>query len=652
MSVLRHSARALLVAMISIAAGCGGGSRSEQPGTAEPPTTNADQGCDGSCATANSRLSAANVQQVIAQAAAEANAQGMPATIAVVDRVGNVLGLFQMNGAPGSTTIRSGKGAIGGLEEIAVIPSTMSAVAKAVTGAYLSSEGNGFTTRTASQIVQEHFNPGEIGQPGGPLFGVQFSQLPCSDFSLRFTGAVDAGPKRSPLGLSADPGGMPLYIDGVPVGGIGIESDGLYTLDPVVSDKDLAPDELIAVAGSFGFASPNDRKADRITVDGKTFRFSDALPSDLATDPGGAAPFSSIDGALGQMVPLTGYFDGMVQGGTAFGFAGSGVQPDQLDYPGLDAFVLVDADGNERFRPIAGTDGANALTENEVRVLVQEALKIANAARAQIRRPVGSQARVSISVVDTNGTILAIARTRDAPIFGLDVSLQKARTASFYSGAFAGNDLRSAADANYINSDGSAVIETIRIGQYVDDTQAFLGSNTALDDGAFAFADRSGGNLSRPFFPDGAVGTNPGPFSKPFDRWSPFNVGLQLDLVYNSIIGHVLFVLGAAAEDVPPNCTNLNRLGNGIQIFPGSVPIYRGGTLVGGIGVSGDGIDQDDMISFLGLHNAGEILGSINNADPAIRADQLTPQGVRLRYIQCPQSPFLDSDEQNVCEGK
>jgi hypothetical protein len=94
-------------------------------------------------------------------------------------------------------------------------------------------------------------------------------------------------------------------------------------------------------------------------------------------------------------------------------------------------------------------------------------------------------------------------------------------------------------------------------------------------------------------------------------------------------------------------------LANGIQIFPGSVPIYRGDTLVGGIGVSGDGIDQDDMISFLGVHNAGLALnGAINNAPPEIRADQLKPQGEHLRYIQCPQTPFIDSDEQRVCEGK
>ena len=108
--------------------------------------------------------------------------------------------------------------------------------------------------------------------------------------------------------------------------------------------------------------------------------------------------------------------------------------------------------------------------------------------------------------------------------------------------------------------------------------------------------------------------------------------------------------------DVGPNCTGPGtdpRIANGIQIFPGSAPIYRGDTLVGGIGVSGDGVDQDDMVAFLGLHNAGvELGGAIGNAPAARRADTLSPHGVRLRYVQCPQAPFVDSTQTNVCEGK
>ncbi|MEQ9563813.1 MAG: hypothetical protein RLN69_14940, partial [Woeseiaceae bacterium] len=79
---------------------------------------------------------------------------------------------------------------------------------------------------------------------------------------------------------------------------------------------------------------------------------------------------------------------------------------------------------------------------------------------------------------------------------------------------------------------------------------------------------------------------------------------------------------------------------------------YRGTTLGGAIGVSGDGVDQDDMIAFLGVHEASQALGGFSNATPTMRADTLAPQGTTLRYINCPVAPYLDSDEQNVCAGK
>ena len=118
--------------------------------------------------------------------------------------------------------------------------------------------------------------------------------------------------------------------------------------------------------------------------------------------------------------------------------------------------------------------------------------------------------------------------------------------------------------------------------------------------------------------------------------------------------------------EVTPGCAGVNftaapaftptvagaRLANGLQIFPGSVPIYRGSALVGAIGVSGDGVDQDDMVAFLGLQRASEALhGSIGHAPTTIRADTLTPRGTRLRYVQCPQAPFTDSNQENVCAG-
>ncbi|MEQ8516760.1 MAG: heme-binding protein, partial [Chromatocurvus sp.] len=227
--------------------------------------------------------------------------------------------------------------------------------------------------------------------------------------------------------------------------------------------------------------------------------------------------------------------------------------------------------------------------------------------------------------------------------------------ATMFSSRYAGDFLQGIVEpARYLNPDLSQKA-TVAIGDYVEAARLFVGPS-ALQDGT-AFSDRAGGNLSRPFYPDGIRGNPNGPFSKSFadNEWSVLSTGLQLDLVINRLLAHVLFAVGAVAEDVGDNCTATDgvRIANGIQIFPGSVPIYRGDVLVGGIGVSGDGIDQDDMIAFLGVHEAGIALdGALGNAPPALRADQLTPRGERLRYVQCPQSPFSNSDEQQVCAGK
>ncbi len=654
------------VSLLSIGfVACGsGGSTDSPPGAVDPGTPS----CTGSCANASSFLAHAEVERVIAQTVVEAQARGVSATIAVSDRVGNVLAVFRMNGAATSVTVRStavGAPTVsGGLEGVNLVPDTLAAIAKAVTAAYLSSEGNAFSTRTASQIVQDHLNPGEALAPGGPLFGVQFSQLPCSDLSRRFAGAApNAGPKRSPLGLSADPGGLPLYKAGTPVGGVGVIADGIYGIDRDISDIDADLDEALALAGTFGLAAPDDRRAERITADGKTLRFSDAAFDDLASAPANAPAFAAINSVAGVLVAVPGYATAVVRAGTAFGQAVSGVRPDALDYPGLDAFVLVDETDTERFRPRAGTEPVDALTEPEVRELLRRAIGIANRARAQIRRPLGLSARVTSAVVDSNGVILGIARSRDAPVFGIDVSLQKARGAAFLSSANAAGAISAVPDAEYL-AGGLVTLRTEPLSQYVTALRGFLGLPTALADGQLAVSARATGNLARPFYPDGLDGAPAGPLSKPAGEWSPFSTGLQLDLSYNALVQHVGFVLGAA-PDVGSNCTGVGgfssgfavgvpiaALANGLQIFPGSVPIYRDRTLVGGIGVSGDGVDQDDMVAFLAVDETAASLGTVNNAPTDMRTDQLTPNGARLRYVNCPQAPFLDSSAQEVCRGR
>ena len=541
-----------------------------------------------------------------------------------------------------------------------MVPDTLAALAKAITGAYLSSEGNAFSTRTASMIVQQFFYPGEVDQPGGPLFGVQFSSLPCSDLVRRFNGtAPSAGPQRSPLGLSADAGGFPLYKNGTVIGGIGVMSDGIYGLDLDVLNEDADTDELIALAALRGYEAPADREASRITVDGKTLRYRDARPDQLLSAPSSASAFAALDGVAGQRLSLSGYStSNALVAGTAFGQPESGLRPATGGLAARDAFVLVDDADAERFPAQAAGDGAitgvAALTAPEASTLLDRALNVAQRTRAQIRRPLGDAARVSVAVVDTEGRVLGLARSRDAPVFGADVALQKARSAMFLSNAAAASDLLATPDTTYL-ADSSAA----SIADYVQGFRDFLGQPAALSDGAVAYSARSLGNLARPYFPDGIRAPNNfGPLSKRIGAWSPFTTGLQLDLVNSAIGQHVGFVLGGGADGTPGSCTGMpatssgfSRLPNGLQIFAGGVPIYRGSTLVGGLGVSGDGVDQDDLIAFLGLHEASLALGTLNHAPAAMRADQLAPQGARLRYVQCPQTPYRDSNAQNVCAG-
>jgi len=606
-------------------------------------------------APAQESLGAAEVQKIVAQSAAQADASGNPATIAVVDRVGNVLAVFAMTGAPTTAKIPDAPNGnnidIQGL----TVPAAGAAIAKAVTGAYLSSGGNAFSTRTASMIVQEHFPPGPttVGLESGPLFGVQFSQLPCSDLASRFKPmGSDAliGPKRSPLGLSADPGGFPLYKNGVLVGGIGVLADGEYSLDRNVLDTDMNVDEAIALAGTVGFEAPQEIRADRIYVDGTQLRYSDTVYGGIFDVAG--ATYAQTAPALGMLVAVKGYFETpAIRPGTAYGSEASGIRASTAsEFSDRDAFVLSNGSGNNRYPIRAGTDGAEVsqpITESEARAILEEAFQVMTRARAQIRQPLDSRAQVSISLVDTRGQVLGIVRSPDAPIFGTDVSLQKARTANFFSSAYA---------ADQLLGDPSADVNG-----FVGKVRTFLADSSALT-GTFAFADRSGGNLSRPYFPDGEVGNPNGPLSRPIAQFNPFSTGLQSALVLRNLGEHLAFVTGTSATDTRQRCTFIpdaapsqNRLQNGIQIFPGSVPVYRGSELVGGIGVSGDGIDQDDMISFLGTHNAGERVGGIGNAPAAIRADRIVVNVngamVRLRYVNCPFAPFLDTNDQNVCEG-
>ena len=615
---------------------CGGGGSSS---SGVSSSTSFTGGCSAVSFSQQS-LSAAEVDQVIAQAVSVASTLGQSATVAVVDRVGNVLGVFQMSGGDYNVTITSNKGVTGGLESVS-LDSKFAAISKAITGAYLSSSGNAFSTRTAGFIIQDHYIPQVSNSSAGPLYGVQFSQLGCGDLVQKGT-STTLGPRRSPLGLAADPGGFPLYKNGMVVGGIGvvIRSNPTYTLDLNPTDIDNDLKEIIAQSATSGFTPQTCIRANQITANGVTLRYSDSddnLKTPLLTTLVSAT--ASYGSAFGALASVTNYY---VAGtapvaGTAYGNAASGFAADSTHFSGQSGYVMVDVASANRYPPTA----SSGLSAAEVTTLLQNGLTVANVTRAQIRKPLDSAAQVTISVVDQTGVILGIARTTDAPMFGTDVSLQKARTASFFSHlSTRTNNARG--NLSTLNLLGD-YISSSTDSRHADVFFPSLG-NTSFNSN-IAFSARAIGNIHRPYFPDGIESKSRGPLSKAVSSWSPFNIGLQLDLVQSKIVA-------ALSSSTLTSCTASSvGIDNGIQVFPGGVPIYKSGVLVGGIGVSGDGVDQDDMISFLAVSRTSSSFSAITNAVSSIRSSILTASdGNSLRYVQCPQAPFLNSTENAVCE--
>ena len=565
----------LFAALLSFTAeGCGGGSSTTAPVNGVAPQSTSGE----------VHLTAAEVRIIVDQARAQAEAVGLPVTIAVLDHEGLVLALFQMDGAnPNSTVSGGGQGGLEG----AVVPSTAAAISKGGTGAFFGTQGNAFTPRTAGFIIQEHFPPQQSPSPGGPLFGVQFSSLACSDVPrpghYEPSGA-DPRAKNLPLGLSADPGGFPLYKNGTAAGGIGVEGDGLYTIDQGLADLAATLEEIIAAAGTRGFAAPTGIQGTSILVDGVRFLFANAGPPANLPPPSGSGVYilPPIDSP-----PVSAFKPFFVNG-----------IPGSTDRTGVyDPGTVNSSDG--------------ILTPNDVLTIVTQAATQAQATRAAIRVPLGSQARVSIAVVDTNGKILGLFRTIDAPIFGYDVSVQKARTASFFSQSQAATELNAAMQGSFVSA---------------------AAADGILLNGTVAFSDTAIGFLSQPLYPPGAfqsfeLATN-GPFSLPLGTWSVFNTGLQLNLLLAATTGGVPNFLVPTTPCTPPG-----PIPNGIQIFSGSFPLYKNGVLAGGIGISGDGIDQDNIIAFMGS-------GGYESPVP-IRSDRLVVRGTPLPFSVFPRHPNL-----------
>lgn len=220
---------------------------------------------------------------------------------------------------------------------------------------------------------------------------------------------------------------------------------------------------------------------------------------------------------------------------------------------------------------LINTTAGSMLTAAEVQQIMDDAQATAEMTRAAIRLPTSSAASMVIAVADLDGTLIGLRRMPDSTIFSIDVAASKARNMVYFNGPN-----RTTADLPGVPMGTAVTSRTISFG-------------------------------AQPLFPPGINGSSPGPF---------YNLFLQ---------------------DLQNPCTQGNQTGaansnkSGVVFFPGAVGLYKNGTLVGGLGISGDGVDQDDFVT------AGGSVGF--EAPTAIRADQIFINGVRLPYFKFPRNP-------------
>src|SRR6266567_1275211 len=211
------------------------------------------------------------------------------------------------------------------------------------------------------------------------------------------------------------------------------------------------------------------------------------------------------------------------------------------------------------------------LSATEVTQILDNAEATANATRAAIRLPIGSRTRMVIAVADLDGTAIGLRRMQDSTVFSIDVAVTKARNMVYFNSAS-----RTVADLNGVPMGAAVTNRTIGFG-------------------------------AQPLYPPGIDGSNAGPF---------FNL-------------YTMDLANPCTQGFQSGPSNSNK--SGIVFFPGSAGLFRHGALAGDLGVSGDGVDQDDYVTSGGTKGF--------EAPTNIRADQIMDEGVRLPYFKFPRNP-------------
>jgi uncharacterized protein GlcG (DUF336 family) len=576
--------------------------------------------------------------------------------VAIVDREGNILGVrVEQNVSPAIT------GNTGNL-----VFAIDGAVSLARTGAFFANDQAPLTSRTIQFISQTtitqrevesnpsitdpnstvagpgfvapiqiggHFPPGIQFTPQVDLFGIEHTNRDTSTGLIPGDGrfnvpsqfippgqglpepdsyGVVSGllPTARSRGIATLPGGVPIYKNGELVGGIGVffpgttgyadaENSALSAnYDPTKPDRSLEA-ELIAFAAVGG--SPN---ASSPSHPAGTFDFRGAIGNAPAL-PSGFGIFLLGTGQINLVgITLDIFGPGGRNGpdvllslaqhigfGTGNPLSGSNQLVDKM------GDTLLNGTAVPTGWLVTPHDGVN-LTAAQVTQIIDQGIASAQSIRAAIRLPFDVHADYVFAVADTSGNILGLYRMPDATYFSIDVAVAKSRNVAYY--------------------DNPSELQPI-------DQLPGVPAGVAFTNRTFRY-------LAEPFFPEGIDTKPPAPFSilndGGVDPHTGLNVGPPLPAsAFQSIMGHDAF----NPETNFHQPANPNQ--NGIVFFPGSTPLYQTSALAGALGVSGDGVDQDDDATFF-ASNGFQVPPTV------IRADQVTFQGVPLPFLNFNRNPI------------
>ncbi|HEV7765279.1 MAG TPA: heme-binding protein, partial [Thermoanaerobaculia bacterium] len=450
------------------------------------------------------------------------------------------------------------------------------AVGVARTAAFFSHNQAPLSSRTVRFISGIHFPPGITNTASAALYGIENTNRGC-DFNVTFEPGKCI-PRARSIATSATcaAGDTSGCGTGIVTGKLSpndrdtasVEAGGIPLYRVQVNGSIVSNGQLLGAVGVVGSTDPQ-----RNEYAAASGAFA-SIATGIVPVPFFPLPFPGnvfIDGIrlpfLGPDIRLRFNNDGVPNGVTL-----EGINVANPPFTPVPPFALGPFNGgcaaNEDL--VLARAGAGGLAQADVQGIVQRAVQTARRTRAAIRLPLNRYARMVIAVADTDGSILALHRMPDATVFSVDVAVAKARN----------------------------VIRFSRNG-----IGGLVPAGTAVTNRTIGFG-------AQPFFP-------PGIDSDVFDpEEGPW---------YQS-----LFV-----NDLSNVCTQGDELSNpnqnGIVFFAGSSPLYRNGTLIGGLGVSGDGIEQDDYVTYFA---AGPFLPPMN-----IWADQLIVNGARLPMFKFPRQP-------------